>query len=265
MERKEEFKNEIIEDAAYRKINLDENTITYYGEFCGKGIQKNVGISQIEKSIFLFATKISKIDDSEQGIYITPIISPFFCIKNVYNIKTFGTSEVSIDFNDARHDSDSLRFVVSEAERVENECPVAKGLGFPNTLGEGMVWSCFHNDEWIVFKVKGEKHQQKISRVKEKSAKQTIGEILAEQFCVMPRLDQVYTEVFDVLNGGKGDINRLGDFIKAVVKDVEKEEYLEIEKMGVTIKDVSKPISKIAKIYFLDRLKNEYFDRLKNE
>jgi len=58
----------------------------------------------------------------------------------------------------------------------------------------------------------------------------------------------------DVMQMSKKDI---GDYIRLVVKDVLKEHSEDMNKMGLEPKMVNGMISKVAKIYFEDRLDKE--------
>ncbi len=74
---------------------------------------------------------------------------------------------------------------------------------------------------------------------------------LATSLATEPRLEQMAQQTFDLLNGGEVDIKRMGDFIKAVMKDILKEEIDSVAASGFTTKEISGPISKISRDYIM--------------
>ena len=51
-------------------LNLNDGyAISIYGEWAGKGIQKSVGISELDKAFYVFGVKISKPQDEEFNAY----------------------------------------------------------------------------------------------------------------------------------------------------------------------------------------------------
>ena len=141
---------------------------------------------------------------------------------------------------------------------VEDECPVAKHFGFPNTVGEGIVFTNLdESGRRLFFKSKGEKHAgtSKVKTLKTvDNAKIQKCIDLAEKVTPAWRLEQMLTETFDLLNGGDLDVKRTGDYIKSVVNDILKEEVLTISDENLEFKDISKYVSQIAKNYLFQKL-----------
>ena len=234
-------------------VNLDENSITVYGEFAGEGIQKGTGINNHPKSLFVFGVKVSKPGDEDfKSYWINASEFPRKKENNIFNIYDFKTYDVEIDFN--RPDIAQNKMVEIMKE-VEKECPVAKELGYEG-IGEGNVWTVEFKDEFYRFKIKGEKHAGK-SRVKslkpvDSEKLNKIHEIVNK---VTPawRLDQMVTESCDLNNGGSIDRSKLGDYLRMVINDVMKEEMDIISEAGLEPKDINKHISQVARDYFFDR------------
>jgi len=62
--------------ASYSDIDLKENTIMLCMEWCGKGIQKNVGISKLDKSAFIFSqAKVSPFNEEISSYWISTKIN----------------------------------------------------------------------------------------------------------------------------------------------------------------------------------------------
>jgi hypothetical protein len=64
----------------------------------------------------------------------------------------------------------------------------------------------------------------------------------------------MWNEVFDIINGGEPTIKGTGDFLKAVSKDVIKEDLDILEAHDLTMKDIGRSVSQIAKSWFMEKL-----------
>lgn len=136
----EYFDNIINKISEVYNLDLNENAITLYAEWAGKKIQKTVAISLIEKSMFIFAHfKVSPFDENISSYWLPTIIDdkPISNVdKNIYNILDFKTNEIDIDFNMPQLIQNDLAELT---QAVEDECPVAKELGYIG-IGEGNVF-----------------------------------------------------------------------------------------------------------------------------
>ncbi len=130
---------------------LDEQ-ITLYGEWAGKGIQKSVGISTLNKAFYIFDCKVYNFKTEESKWINIEHIRP--SIDNVYNIHQFETYKLDIDFNEPGMFQNRL---IEYTNKVEQSCPVTKQLKSEG-IGEGVVWTGYWNKQKYIFKVKGEKH-----------------------------------------------------------------------------------------------------------
>lgn len=267
IESKKDICIELIQEVAAKyNIDLNTNTITIFGEWAGKGIQKNVGITNLEKSLFIFGIKITPhIDPSDLDAMKN---SPSYWVDSVgfrkpeyriYNINDYKTYSIDIDFNLPQL---SQNKIIEMTLEVENECPISKDFGFSNTIGEGIVFSLLkQNGERLFFKSKGEKHAGK-SKVKtlhvvddEKIKKKQIE--IAEKVTPTWRLEQMLTESCDLLNGGSIDNTKLGTFIRFVINDILKEELTVISEAGLEPKNINKYVSDIARKYFFMKQNEE--------
>ena len=153
VESKKDTFNDMI-DKVFSTNNLDtvENTVSIYGEWCGKGIQKGVGISEIDKSFFIFGVKITPHDESKPAYWVD-----YTYLRdesnNIYNINDYETYEVVVDFNEPKLVQNNLNELTLS---VEEECPVAKAFGLSvwenNTAYEdevGNIW--FENESFPNF------------------------------------------------------------------------------------------------------------------
>lgn len=243
--------------AKENNIDLNVYTISIFGEWAGPGIQKGVGISAIgQKSMFIFAAKVSKPDDPLFQAYWIDSTSIRDNDKFIFNINDFKKYEIEIDFNRPELSTNEM---VKMTIEVEDECPVAKSFGHDNTIGEGIVFRCQYKGVVYKFKSKGEKHSaaSKVKILKPVDNERINACIaLAQSVTDGGRLEQHYNLTFDIINGGVPDIKMMGSFIKNVMADVQKEKSLEITEAGFELKDIAKYISEITKAYFFQKEKD---------
>lgn len=244
--------NEVI---TLKEIDPVQNTIAIFGEWAGKGIQSGIGVSQLEKAFYIFGIKIAPFNEEEKSYWIDSNILDIDYL-GIYNIQNFKTFEIDIDFNEPMLSNNKMVEMVLE---VENECPVAKYFGISG-IGEGIVFEIKYKDNAFRFKMKGEKHAgkskiKKSKKVDDVKLQKIIG--IVEQVTPEWRLSQMYDETFDVLNGGKGEIERTGDFIRNVIGDIMKEELDIILEAELIPKEINSRISKIAREYLMIRLDEE--------
>ena len=238
--------------ATHNNIDCDTNTISIYGEWAGKGIQKGVGISSLpDKTFFVFGVKITPHTETEEEQKANPaywVTSSY--VENVnhriYNIEDFQTYSMDIDFNMPQLVQNQLSELTLA---VEEQCPVAKEFGFEG-IGEGIVWTAEYKDVVHRFKVKGEKHSS--SKVKTLAAVDTeklnsITEFI-EYAVTDSRFNQALENVFP--NNEPVDTKKLGDVIRWVVNDILKEEIDTLASNGLEPKDVNKYVSASVRTKF---------------
>lgn len=252
-----EFLRLFIDVANKEDIDMHKNTISIYGEWVGKGIQKGVGISNIEKSFFIFGVKITPHTGTEEELKANPsywVESSYLQNTDVriYNIEDFQTYEIEIDFNMPQLVQNKLSDLTIA---VEEQCPVAKHFGLEG-IGEGIVWSIEFNGVVHRFKVKGELHAgkskvKKLNKVDDERVRKTLE--LAEKVTPTWRLAQMLETSCDFMNGGTLDRSKLGEFIKLVMADILKEDMDLLVEAGLEPKDIGKYVSDIARRYFFDQ------------
>lgn len=241
------YQNDLIEYIkAFSPVDLDKNTISIYFEWVGKGIQKSVAISELDKRAFVIGIKITPFDESLTSYWID---SSKFKLENnfIYNIEDYETFEIEIDFNNPLL---SQNKIIEMTLKVEEECPVSKEFGISG-IGEGIVFTHILPDNTkLVFKSKGEKHS-KSSKVTTlpKVDDEKLNKIIEVANKVTPdwRLQQQYDLVFDTLNGGQFDIKKTGNFIKAVMSDIVKEDLDILNSNNIEIKDIAGKVAEKCK------------------
>lgn len=220
--------------------------IALFGEWAGKGVQPKVAISEIQKSFFIFGLKVHDIG----WVHLDFDIEDH---PNIFKITDFKTYDIEIDFSNSKL---SQNKIIEMVEEVETECPVAKMFGFPG-IGEGVVFKTYFKGKSFIFKAKGEKHVNKCkvkTLPKVDDVKLQIIQDVSEKVTPAWRLEQMWSETFDIINGGFPDIKKLGDFLRAVSNDIIKEDMDILNENGLSMKDVGGTVSKMAKTWFFERL-----------
>lgn len=251
------FQNLFYHISLKHNLDMKENTITIYGEWAGKGIQKSVAISNIDKSMFIFGVKITPHPKSEDDKPVAYWVdsSDLRCPEaRIYNIEDYKTYSVEIDFNMPQLAQNKIIEMTLE---VEEECPVGKAFGHVG-IGEGVVFSHMTPEGKVYrFKSKGTKHSNsKVKTLKEVDDVKLNNIIkVANQVCTASRLEQMLTQSCNILNGGTIERKYLGDYIRLVINDIIKEESDVIAEAGLEPKDINSKVSEIARQFFFDQEK----------
>lgn len=222
--------------------------ISVFGEWCGQGIQRGVGISAEPKMFVVFAARIGSewIDASSVGRAAE---------ARIFNIRDFPSWQVEIDFDHPEKAQNVLRGIT---EKVEQECPVAAAFGHIG-VGEGVVWMPIDGDRdsryW--FKVKGEKHSA--TKVK------VLAAVDVERF---QKRDELVAALVTIERMKQGldlhvnefkrplDMTGIADYLRWVFADITKEDADTIDASGFTPKDLGKGVSDIARRYYIAAVNN---------
>lgn len=245
----EYYKNEFIDlldsiGTYYYKYGQKLKEIIIHGEWAGKGVQKGVAISELDKAFYIFDIKVIDSDDNESYMDLDDINQTIFIHNDVHeiprchviNLITF-TKEIIIDFENPSLSVPELERLTLE---VEECCPVAKQFGVEG-IGEGIVWTGYGpTGDRYIFKVKGQKHS--VTKIK------TLAPVDLEKlnsvnafvdYCVTEnrvRQGMEYTQAID-MTGTK-------DLIRWVINDIRDEETDTLNANGLTMKDVGSALSR---------------------
>ncbi len=228
----------------------EDTTVQIFGEWCGKGIQAKVAISQLDKMFVIFAVKVNDKWLSRKDVAKFKL--PQFRIFNIYDAPTY---EVEIDFDQPELAQNKMIDITIDVETV---CPFGNMFGVEG-VGEGVVWGPGdtndekYNDSRFWFKVKGEKHQN--SKVKtlapvDVERVNSVSEFV-DKVVTLPRLEQGLDKMREA--GLELDRKNIPFFLKWVANDVFKEELDTLAESGLTPKDVGGAISNKAKKFFFEQ------------
>lgn len=242
------------EVARRENIDLTNNTVTIYGEWCGGNIQKGVAVCNLPKSFFIFGVKISPFEveglEKQAPAYWVDYSDLGNSEDRIYNIDDFPTYTMEVDFNTPELVQNKLSELTIA---VEDECPVGKAFGFSG-IGEGIVWSTEVNGETYRFKVKGEKHSSSKVKVLAAVDVEKVENIqkFVDYAVTESRLNQAIENVFP--NNEPLSMNKFGEIVRWMVNDIVKEEMDVMTQNGLEPKSVNSKISFKTKEMFLNKL-----------
>jgi len=243
---KKEYFTELLADLYSRLCKDTEyNQIIIYGEWAGKGIQKGIGIAEIDKSFYVFDCKIVNTNtDTFEWITLTTL--PALPEEKVYLITDFPTYEIEIDFNNPGLSQNKLIELTTE---VEKECPVAKQLGI-NGIGEGIVWKTEWNDERFIFKVKGAKHSATKCKTLASVNPETIKNIqsFVDYVCTENRIEQGIQET------NAKEKKDMPNLLRWIANDIISEENDTLQANGLKWKQVVRECSNRVRQYFFKQI-----------
>ena len=232
----------------------NREVVKVYGEWCGEGVQKGVGISQLPKKFVIFDAVRedgkSVFTAFSANIALNPNKLTKYNNLGVYFINQFPTFTYDIDFSSLRSTEAFARDCYELVLAVENECPVAKHFGISG-IGEGIVWK---NEEYnLVFKTKGEKHS--VSKTKG-LIPLTEGQLnertkyvdFAEIVVTKNRVNQAIAET------GAEDRSDLGNVMRWIYNDVITEEADFMEANDISPKKVGADLSRKTKTFLQELL-----------
>jgi len=235
------------------QIDTKVYTVSIYGEWAGKGIQKGVGISQLDKAFYVFGVKVSKPQDEEFNAYWIDSSNVRNAECRIFNVEDYETYSIDVDFNMPQLAQNKFGEIT---EKVENECPISKAFGIENGLGEGVVWSVEYKDSVHRFKVKGDKHS--VTKVKKLASVDVEKLKTIQEFINYSVTENRFNQAIENVFGKEElDVKKMGDFIRWFVKDIASEEMDTMVENGLEPKDVNKYIStKVREMFF--KAQNEY-------
>jgi len=222
------------------------------GEWAGNGIQKGVGVCQLDKFFTIFNIRINK---KWQDIRKFRTV----CLPEhrIFSICDFPSYSITIDLSSKTDVLRADKEMNELANEIDKRCPLAAQLGVEGG-GEGLVYT-YHppvaSYRLHHFKIKGPSHQvvwkQKIVKVPQEQTKKITS--FVEYAVTEARLDQgmAYLEEMNILVEEKNT----GKYICWVVKDVLKEETHTLEDMGLKEKDIKAELTKCVRQGWRDRLK----------
>jgi tRNA-binding EMAP/Myf-like protein len=245
----------------FRSLKSDR-AIAIYGEWCGRGIQKRTAISQLNRQIFaIFAIQYGGCDGMVAQLEVRPDAIAKILPKKTQEIEDdlfilpFYGEAIALDFGDTEQLKAAAAKLNEMVKTVEAIDPWVRDTFGIEGMGEGLVM--YPDTDGLVmregytelmFKAKGEKHQV----VKTKQPVQIEPEVAAsidefvELFVTQSRLEQAVTEACQ----GQYDLPKTGQFLKWLMRDIQKESKAELTAANLTWKQVNKSVATAAKNWY---------------
>jgi hypothetical protein len=242
-----------------------------FGEWCGPGIQKGMALNQIPSKVFAVFAVLDIRDLENRKLLTSPaaIASMLDTTKvpGVHIIPWYNNGEFTVSVNwDATPEelAPVLDQINAEVHAVELCDPWVKATFGIEGMGEGLVFYPWGNGtpEGIclrMFKAKGEKHKTVATKAPAQ-AEPEVAKSLAEFATLVlteARLDQGAQAVRPDGAPMAYDLKRMGDFLKWVAKDVDKECQTELSASGLNTKAVMKAVSEHARKWYLAKVAAE--------
>jgi hypothetical protein len=120
-----------------------------------------------------------------------------------------------------------LKDIESLTQDIENECPIAKYFGVPNSMGEGVVW--WSLNPLFIFKTKGENHKKSLPKVRTPGASEDELAIYNDVVDTIPILSKIEQMCFEH-NLSLQNKKHTGDIIRYVLQDCYQEELRDLDK-----------------------------------
>lgn len=220
---------------------LEGRHVMISGEFCGAGIQRDVGVADLPFFFYVFAIRVDGVwVDMEAFSHV------HLPAHRIYNSRSFKTYDTDVNFNALAHELSRLQEM---ADQVQICCPLADGLGGRGE-GEGIVWTCT-TLPWLTFKVKGFKFalcDERLAEIMRTKRERKEGQ--PPKACAVDFAKAVLTPAR--LRQGLQEASGpdMGAFLKWLADDVLQEEEAFRLEMGLEEKAVRKAVGSVAVPWF---------------
>ena len=255
-EREEQF-------AALKVENMD---VIVYGEWCGPGVQKGVGINKIPEKIFaVFAVRVIN-ENQPDHLVVEPDTIKFIVKDNIpglYVLPWYTQScEVIIDWSpgadvvDLSNRIDHINTLVTKVEACDPWVQETFGV---EGIGEGLVFYPrdtkvgYRNFSNLAFKAKGLAHQT-VAKSKPVQADPIVASNAAD-FAELVVTEARMEQGVRLANDGElvFDMKKMGAYLKWISADVEKETKGELEASGLDARTATRACSDRARNWYIEQ------------
>jgi hypothetical protein len=238
----------------------EDHELFLYGEWCGPGIMRGVAINELpDKQWVLFGARVVGPERDEHLDVVGPL-GDCYAAERIYSIADGPSWELEIDYSSDGSKQRALEHAAELVSEVERRCPWAARFGVEG-LGEGIVWQPV-GDHWgredLYFKVKGAKHSKvKTKRDRPEVAPEVLDGIreFVEFSTTEGRLEQGIEVLVD--RSKPVEMRSIGEYLKWIAEDVQRECAPELEASGLDWKQVSKAVLAKAKDFFTEKLREK--------
>lgn len=227
---------------------------TFYGEWCGRGVQEKVAVSQLNRHFVIFTmfhngimypiSKVIDVNEFDIGVLNR---------SGIYFIHQIPTYNITIDFS---RPEDSIEQLTDWTLEIERECPWGKYHGVSG-VGEGLVLapvdSSLPFEMW--FKCKGLEHKKGAKAPKVEVAPEVMQtqRELAEKLLPDWRLEQGISVLRE--RGLDVEPKNIGVYLQWISEDILKEEQDTMAANGTDWKKINPIVLQRARQYILELCK----------
>ncbi len=230
------------------------HVVTFYGEWCGQGVQSGTAVSQVPRQFAVFAVQVDDqvvVEPSELSVLLGDVSGTAISVLPWYG------EAITVDYSNQQAletSAETLNQVVLEVEACD---PWVKANFNVEGVGEGIVLYPSADQvtrvsrerlEQLMFKAKGQKHRVKES----KQAVQVSPDVLAsvEEFARVFVTEARCRQGLTVACSGEASPKNTGNFMKWIVGDVEKESKDDLDASGLTFKQVVAAVQRLSREWY---------------
>lgn len=243
------------------QFDLGDESITFFGEWVGSGIQKNVAVSNLPRHFVIFSANVANkyipAHQFPQAIFSDSMLARFNS-EGIYFINQAPTYIITVDYANPEH---ALMEIDKLTIAVEEKCPWGKMRGVDG-IGEGIVWVPMDDDMLqhtsLWFKSKGLKHKEpdakgyktEVDPVKVLTISSVVGALLPDW-----RMEQGINELRQ--KGLALTTENTGAYLQWICRDILKEEQDVITANNLSWKDIVSSINRAARQYYLTEISKQ--------
>jgi len=235
-----------------------------FGEWCGPGVHRKVALRDIPHKVFaVFAIQLGHGEDARIVYepdalwrHLNDLNGPIGWMPKGMFVLPWYDTPVTVHYGDEDAMKLATEVFNNMVESVEREDPWVKQTFNVSGRGEGVVLYPVGKDiktdpeslELLMFKAKGIKHQTNKTR----KPVQVDPEVVkgAEEFAALMVTDARLEQGVDEAVGGEYDIRKMGQFLRWVTEDVQKESVAELEASGLEWKQVVKAVQGASREWY---------------
>jgi len=230
--------------------------VVLFGEWCGKGIQSGVAVSEIPKTFAIFAAQ--SMDYPDVVFYNPDALEAFVPMPGGHplaHVLPWAGSAIEVDWRKSSEELEVVANLINEHVLAIEACdPWVEATFGIKGVGEGLVYyphshEGMTNLKNLMFKAKGAKHRV-VAAPKAATVDPMVAasqEAFAEMVVTEARLEQGMGLV------GSPDKKLTGKFVGWIVGDIQKECQAELEASGLTWKQVAGAVGGRASKWWLSK------------
>jgi len=247
-----------------RYTPLKNDGTVFFGEWAGKGVQKEDAVSQCPKGFYIFSVRLNtgkEICDPEMIQELVNVCFEKETADLFHIVPWFYSDHMEFDATNHKEAQAFIDGLVADVDKIGEQDPYILEVHGVDGSGEGLVGYVLEMDTFegpveeeflydYLFKVKTTSHmvQKQKNRANIGVEKPEGVDDFVETFVTEPRCEQMLAQI-----GGVPDRKRTGEFLKAIMSDIHKESQNEIVIADFEFKDAAKYVQNAAKTWWFKK------------